>query len=414
MANNGRVMSLAEEVLPLIRTRADLHRWSAANAHGSTMHDAIDLLESELHTVDPAEAYTVTHQALASAIKVIARADDSSGVIGDACRRLLELHPWVAADAHVPPAKLVKWMMKFQFDGEVDFFELDPVAYAPALGEPGLRTYRARLDEIRAALPPKPDADTWRDPSSHARWVLDWNDRRLALLDRDIEAIIRTHARDRRVAAWLQDTAEAFAEINEFDLAIDWAQQATDFSPGHQSQHAAEYWCELLAEHRPAELLNARLTVFRKWPSSSTATRLHTLAAEAWPSLAAEVTDTLSAHPAEAVTFTLDTLRDPGLAWQLAHDLNLTNDDVWHKLASAYETIDPGAALAIHQRLVDQLLVETNVRNYRYAARSLAHMRTLAARSGKAAEIDAFIAGLRDTYRRRPRMLQEFDRARLP
>lgn len=414
MTNNGRVMSLAEAVLPLIRTRADLHRWSAANAHGSTMHDAIDLLESELHTVDPTEAYTVTHRALASAIKVIARADDSSGVIGDACRRLLELHPRVAGDADVPPAKLVKWMLKFQFDGEVDYFELDPVAYAPALGATGLRTYRARLEEIRAALPPKPDADTWRDPSSHARWVLDWNDRRLAVLDRDIEAIIRTHARDRRVAAWLQDTAEAFAEIDEFDLAIGWAQQATDFGPGHQSQHAAEYWCELLAEHRPAELLNARLTVFRKWPSSSTATRLHALAAEAWPSLAAEVTDTLSGHPAEAVTFTLDTVRDPRLAWQLAHDLNLTNDDVWHKLASAYETIDPGAALAIHQRLVDQLLVETNVRNYRYAARSLAHMRKLAARSGQAAEIDAFISGLRDTYRRRPRMLQEFDRARLP
>ena len=36
--------------------------------------------------------YAVTHKALASAIKVIARAD-SSGIIGDACRRLLELHP---------------------------------------------------------------------------------------------------------------------------------------------------------------------------------------------------------------------------------------------------------------------------------------------------------------------------------
>ena len=39
------------------------------------------------------ERYAVTHKALTSAIKVIARADDSSGIIGDACRRLLELHP---------------------------------------------------------------------------------------------------------------------------------------------------------------------------------------------------------------------------------------------------------------------------------------------------------------------------------
>ncbi|MEP6463465.1 MAG: hypothetical protein ABJC62_08630 [Frankiaceae bacterium] len=39
---------------------------------------------------------------MSSAIKVIARADDSSVIIGDACRRLLDLHPKVAASAKVP------------------------------------------------------------------------------------------------------------------------------------------------------------------------------------------------------------------------------------------------------------------------------------------------------------------------
>lgn len=407
-------MSLAEEVLPLIRTRADLHRWGTANAHGAQMHDAIDILEHERHTVDPGEAYRVIQQALTSAIKVIARADDSSGIIGDACRRLLELHSLVATEAQVPPARLVKWMLKFQFDGEVDYFELDPAAYAPALGTQGLRTYRAKLEEIRAALPPKPDAEAWLDPASHARWVLEWNDQRLAILDRDIDAIIRTHARDRRVAAWLQDTAEALAEITEYELAIDWARQATEFDLGHQSQRAGEYWCELIAEHRPAELLHARLIVFRRWPSSLTASRLHEAAGARWQEFAAEVASTLAAHPADAVMFTLQTLGDVREAWRLAHELELSSDDVWHELASAYEAIDPGAALAIHQRLVEQLLAETNVRNYRYAARSLTHMRKLAALTGHTPEIDAFIARLRDTYRRRPRMLQEFDRARLP
>ena len=31
------------------------------------------------------------------------------------------------------PATLVDWMIRFQFDGDVDYFEIDPVAYAPAL-----------------------------------------------------------------------------------------------------------------------------------------------------------------------------------------------------------------------------------------------------------------------------------------
>ena len=119
--------SLADTVLPLIRTRADLSRWGAANAHGSEMHRAVDVLEQARATTDAAEFYAVAHAALASAVKVIARADDSSGIIGDACRRLLDMHPRAAAAAGVSPSRLVDWMIRFQFDGVVDYFELDPV-----------------------------------------------------------------------------------------------------------------------------------------------------------------------------------------------------------------------------------------------------------------------------------------------
>jgi hypothetical protein len=62
--------------------------------------------------------------------------------------------------------------------------------------------------------------------------MIEWNARRLAILDRDTDAIIRTHARDRKVAAWLQDTAEAFEVIGEIGLALDWAKQATDLTAG--------------------------------------------------------------------------------------------------------------------------------------------------------------------------------------
>lgn len=116
--------SLADMVLPLIRTRADVHRYSTANQHGGQMHDAIDILEAAIPATDPAEVHAVTHKALASAITVIARADDSAGVIGDACRRLLKLHPRTAAAARVPSNALIDWMMKFQFgNGEVDYFD---------------------------------------------------------------------------------------------------------------------------------------------------------------------------------------------------------------------------------------------------------------------------------------------------
>lgn len=65
----------------------------------------------------------------ASAIKVTARAEDSSDIRA-ACRRLLDLHPKAPAAAHAPVGKTIDWM-KVQYDGEVDYFKLDPVAYPP-------------------------------------------------------------------------------------------------------------------------------------------------------------------------------------------------------------------------------------------------------------------------------------------
>jgi hypothetical protein len=59
------VTDLADAVLPLIRTRADVHRWSTANAHGRQMHEAVDILEGATESEDPAVVYSVTHRALA-------------------------------------------------------------------------------------------------------------------------------------------------------------------------------------------------------------------------------------------------------------------------------------------------------------------------------------------------------------
>jgi tetratricopeptide (TPR) repeat protein len=409
------VNELAEAVLPLIRTRADLWRWSAANEHGRQMHDAVAILQAAAETEDPAVVFAVTQKAIASALKVIMRADDSSGIIGDACRALLDLHPKVAARTKPPVAKLVDWMMAFQFDNECDFFHLDPVAYAPALGEQGMASYRAKLADLEARLGRRPSEEERWTAVHRAEWfTLDWNAQRLAVLDRDVEAIIRTHARDRRVAAWLQDTAEALAEIGEVDLAIEWARQALDVGPAHQSLKAGEYWCALLAEHRPVELLAARLEVFRRWPSSSTAACLYRDSGQAWPQHGDEVMQRLAVSPRDAVLFALLSLKDVQYAWELAHSLALDDDRTWSDLVKSYEKVDPLAVLPVLNRLVVSELVETGAQHYQIAARRLKKMRTLAAGSEYGAEVDKFIAELREANRRRPRLQQEFDRAGLP
>lgn len=216
------------------------------------------------------------------------------------------------------------------------------------------------------------------------------------------------------MAAWLHDTAKALEEIGEIDLAIDWAIQASHHDSSHQALEAAEYWCELLGRHRPTEVIKARHGVFVRWPSGTTATRLHAAAGTAWKEYNDEVIQALASRPRELVLFSLTTLHDPRLAWVQAHTLKLDDDKAWDELVKAYEKIDPIAVLPIHRRLVEHHLVTTDAQHYRIAARRLAKMRKLAANTTHAAEIDAFIAELRKTHRRRPRLQQEFDRARLP
>lgn len=406
---------LADRVLPLIRTRAELYRWRASNAHGAQMHEAVDILEASMAFTEPKEVHGVTTKAIASAMKVVARADDSSGIIGDACRRLLALHPRTARAARVPAAALVKWMISFQFDGDVDFFGLDPVDYAPALGELGIARYRKELAAVEAKLGPRPSEDArWSSAHSHDWFVLDWNEKRLAVLDHDIEAIIRTHARDRRVAAWLHDTAKAFEEIGEIDLAIDWARQAASFDRGHQAQRAADYLAALLAAHRPAELLQERLNTFRRWPSSSTAAQLYGVTGSAWPEYASEVDERLATSPRDAVLFTLLTLNDVPRAWHLAHELGLSEADTWTRIATAYEKVDALAVLPVLERLARGDLTEADAKRYRAAAVRLDRMRAIATGTSHAGDVDELIAELRQANRHRPRLQQEFDRVGLP
>jgi hypothetical protein len=71
------VMSeLADAVLPLIRTSADLSRWAAANEHGGQVHVAVAILRSSAETTEPRDVLAVTEKAIASAPKVIMWADE--------------------------------------------------------------------------------------------------------------------------------------------------------------------------------------------------------------------------------------------------------------------------------------------------------------------------------------------------
>jgi uncharacterized Zn finger protein len=106
---------------------------------------------------------------------------------------------------------------------------------------------------------------------------------------------------------------------------------------------------------------------------------------------------------------------DAKLAWDtaVAAPPEQLGDDQWLRLAEGREADQPGDALAVYQRVVDEILPETDRRAYARAVRILKRARAAAQAAG---ELDAFtdhIGRLREQHRRRPTLIAMLDKASL-
>ena len=396
------MVDLAARVLPVFTNPANT-RWGAADVFGSDLYRALEVLEQEAETGDPVEAYAVTVDALTAMRRVAAQArHDPEEVMEDIFSALLGLHPKLAERAGVPAGELVDWMMRFQFAAAESVVLLDPVDYAPALGELGIAVYRQRLQEHRAALTQA------NDESEDVQFILNWQAQRLAVLDRDVDAVIETHLGDRTCADQFFGTALALEEIGEPDLAILWAQRGAYFDLSADARDAGTLWCLMMAGHTPEEVLDGRLAMLRRWPDWDSALALFEVAGPAWPQYQDEVIKRLSADPGEAAQFALEVLGDVQLAWDLAHDLGLQDLSLWADLAAAYMAVDEVAVLPVFEWLVYAVLRESQVKAYRVAAQLLTTMREIAAGTEHQAYVEDLIARLPGEFPRRSLMVQAF------
>lgn len=150
-----------------------------------------------------------------------------------------------------------------------DFFEVDPVRYADALGEHGLRAYRQAVAEL--AIP----------RSFAARYAHE----RLAILDGDIDELVQLLGGDLSGAHQFQRVAEAMVELDRPDLALDWATRGIDKTSGWQIANLYDLACKLhVRADTPSEALRLRRAHHERSPSGSTygALRSAAGACDAW------------------------------------------------------------------------------------------------------------------------------------
>src|SRR4051812_3887494 len=206
-------------------------------------------------------------RAVGHVVKVIMHADDSDGLIGDLARELLALHARGCDAGVADPVELAAWMVRFGFDDQ-DFFEVDPVRYASALGEAGLAAYRDAVDARR-------DGDSFA-----VRYARE----RLAILDRDVDALVRLLGGDLTTPYQFIRVAEAMRELGLDDEALAWAKRGIAQTSGWQVSQLYDLACDV-QRGEPLEVLALRRAQHERMPSSSTYRALRTgaEALDAWP-----------------------------------------------------------------------------------------------------------------------------------
>jgi hypothetical protein len=351
-----------------------------------------------------AELVLLIERAIGHVVKVILKADDSDGLIGDLARDLLDLHARACDAGNADPIKLARWMIRFRFDDQ-DFFEVDPVRYADALGELGLAAYRREVNQRIGAG----GGDSFA--ATYAR-------ERLAVLDGDAEALVELLGGDLSRPYQFIRVAEAMAELGSDDDVSSWAARGIAESSGWQVAQLYDLAAGVHARRgEDHEVLRLRREQHQRMPSSSTYGLLRAAAEAggAWPAERRTARAVLAERDLGGLVDVLLSDGEPEVAWQVprAHPAWDPGPQRWLRLAEAREASAPGDALDVYLRLADLELETTGKAAYVRAVAILKKAAQVARVADRQGEFAAHLAALRETHRRRPTFIAVLDKARL-
>ncbi len=350
-----------------------------------------------------AELVALIERAISHVVKVILKADDSNGVIGNLARELLDLHVRACDAGNPDPIKLARWMVRFRFDDQ-DFFEVDPVRYADALGELGLMAYRRELSQRLEA-----GGDSFA--ATYAK-------ERLAVLDGDTEALVGLLGGDLSQPYQFIRVAEVMAELGRDDDVLPWALRGITETSGWQ---VAQLYDLAVGVHtrwgEDYKVLRLRRQQHQRMPSSSTYSLLRSAAeaCEAWPKEREAARAVLAEHDLGGLVDVLLSDGEPEAAWQVpgAHSDWDPGPQRWMRLAESREASAPNDALGVYLRLADLQLETTGKAAYLRAVAILKKAAQAAGAADRQGAFAAHVAALRETHRRRPAFIAVLNKARL-
>ena len=395
-----RLGMLRREVDRGLRTRRYL-RYRESAEWADEASPVVDELAQAVEVEPSRELVALLERAVGHVVKVIVRADDSDGMIGGLAQRLLDLHEKTCAAGVAEPAALARWMVRFTFEDQ-DFFMVDPVRYAAALGDKGLAVYRSEVAKRSA----NPD-----------RFAASYAAERLAVLDGDVNRVVELLGGDLTRPYQYIRVAEAMLELRREGDALAWARRGIAETTGWQVAKLYDLAAGVLA-HRGdgTSVLELRREQHQRMPSSSTYSRLQGAAeaVRAWQDERAAARAVLAARDQGGLVDVLLADGEVDEAWSAATNGGWDpGEQRWRRLAEAREPTDPAGALGIYLRLTDAALLQADRRAYREAVRHLKAARRAATAADLSSAFEDRLVALREQHRRRPTLISMLDKAGL-
>ena len=376
----------------------------------------LDNIEALLDAGAADQVRPALQRALTRLRTVMLSADDSAGVLGDACQRAAELHARACVDGEPDAVALARWLVKFRAESP-GWPDLTLAMYVPALDQRALDVYRAELarqDIEHASVEP------------FSRFEVDRMLLELADQDGDVDEAIRQLSRDAEHTAYGAIISRLRAAGRDADV-LEWVDRGVRASrvSYHVGARSNDYWlapAEVADLYRSAGRAADAIAVlrdnFRRHPGPETL-RLLIDAADppdaahrerAWALDAAEQ-DAARRGDGSALIRIAIADGDLAVAWSAAQRLGA--GEAWRELADASADDLPFDAAQLYRPHLDKLLREANTRIYPEVARILMTMRELYSKVGEQDAFTALLSQLRERYKRRTSLIAALDRAGL-
>jgi uncharacterized Zn finger protein len=375
-----------------LRVRSHLAYWRA-NDHGDRAHEVADEFEVALTDRSADELRPLLELAIDAMTKAIIKSDDSSGIQSQALGRFFDVHASASRLGSPDPRKLARWMAKVHFH-DYGFTYVDPGDYAEALGEPGLTAFVKEVDR-RAAT----------DPDD---WSVRWARQRLAVLARDIPAIVETVGGPLSGAHDYGSLVDALLEIGAEDEALRYALEGLDAQPiEHQTVPLYDVATRLLGQRgEHDEVVRLRRRQLSAFPTASSYAALRRAAQPAghWSSERLDALDVLLEHNPRDYVVTLLREGEVDLAWGVSRTMAL-DANLRVQLLQARSKTQPADVFEGYVALIEDTLKVADQQRYTQAVAYLRDLRRAAGAAGLQRQYAEFVDGLLETHRWRSKLI---------